>query len=251
MRLGRQLILLSLLCNFLLVLSSNGMFREYIRKWPHCTNIRCFRHDKLTKVQELCMASPECDGFSFKTGRSRGSGCLKKNCRPDYVKGYGSGTHDYYRKYMFREYKRKWPHCTNIRCFWNSKLKDLQQRCMASPKCNGFSFSTGRSRGWGCLKKNCRPDHVNGYGYTSHDYYSKDKYLKKYVSKWPHCTNLGRCFKNMMLHSAKRVCIANRRCDGFSFTHNAVRGRGCYKTKCRHDRVKGYGYRGYDYYKKL
>jgi len=256
MRLCGHLILLSLLCNFQLVLSFDGMFREYTRKWPHCTNIVCFNNKKLTLVKEWCMASPECNGVSFSTGRSTGSGCLKKNCWPDYVKGYGFRTHDYYRKYMFRVYTRKWPHCTNIRCFSNNNLKDVQQWCMATSACDGVSFSTGRSKGSGCLKKDCQPDNVNGYGFSTHDYYRKDpkdtqnKYRRKYRNKWPHCTNLGACFNNIPLSYAQNVCATKRGCDGFSFSNRGT-GKGCFKTNCGVDSVKGYGYGSYDYYEKL
>jgi len=250
----------------------SGMFRKYIGKWPHCTNIRCFKANKLSEVAAKCMASRRCHGFSFSTRRSIGSGCLKKNCRPDNVAGYGSKSHDYYVKYdtaptkptapptsmptnrvpalkrgIIREYIGKWPHCTNLRCFGKTLLSKVRGMCMASPMCDGFSFS--RTTGSGCLKKNCQPDNVNGYGLKTHDYYRKSGMFRKYIGKWPHCTNI-RCFKANKLSEVAAKCMASRRCHGFSFSTRRSIGSGCLKKNCRPDNVAGYGSKSHDYYVK-
>lgn len=78
--------------------------------------------------------------------------------------------------------------------------------------------------GWGCLKK-CGDKEFGGYGANSHDYWEKPepeykpKYGRKYVKKWPHCSNLGACMaNNTAIKKAEELCDRQAACTGFSFT---------------------------------
>lgn len=76
------------------------------------------------------------------------------------------------------------------------------------------------------------------------------EFFLKYVSKWPHCTNLE-CFGDTPLDDAKDFCLSSSDCDGFSFSHNSSVGGGCYKKSCDPDDVNGYGTNSHDYYVKM
>ena len=82
------------------------MLPHYLRwygRWPHCNNISCGR-GTLKEFKEKCSEKPNCDGFSWTKGRnsnsSRGSGCLKYNCKPaqEGRNGFGRGSHGYWLK---------------------------------------------------------------------------------------------------------------------------------------------------------
>lgn len=71
---------------------------RYSKKWPHCNNDPgCFNTQPLENAKAACIATSSCDGFSWTTGASSGSGCYKGSCDPDDSwNGYGYDTHDYY-----------------------------------------------------------------------------------------------------------------------------------------------------------
>lgn len=73
-------------------------------------------------------------------------------------------------------YTKQWPHCDHIDevgCLAGSRT-DLEEECNKHESCTGFSFSTGSTEGWGCLKNCGSDDSFNGYGYGSHDYWMKN-----------------------------------------------------------------------------
>eukprot|EP00933_Yihiella_yeosuensis_P061036 TRINITY_DN63855_c0_g1_i1.p1 TRINITY_DN63855_c0_g1~~TRINITY_DN63855_c0_g1_i1.p1 ORF type:complete len:284 (-),score=40.55 TRINITY_DN63855_c0_g1_i1:130-981(-) len=57
----------------------------------------------------------------------------------------------------------------------------------------------------------------------------------KFEKSWPHCADLRPCFSFVDLEDAKRTCLGDPQCDGFSFSEKTIRsgkGDGCYKTNC-------------------
>lgn len=82
-------------------------------------------------------------------------------------------SHNFY----FQKYVAMWPHCdgpANNVCFdGDTTLADAEAMCNDNVECVGFSFETMADVGWGCLKLNCYPEEIGGYGYDSHDYYEK------------------------------------------------------------------------------
>jgi hypothetical protein len=76
------------------------------------------------------------------------------------------------------KYYNIWPHCSNIKCYSNIRLRDMKKICNRNGNCHGFSWTRGRNRDWqrggGCLKKYCmgRPWR-RGYGRGSHGYYER------------------------------------------------------------------------------
>lgn len=66
--------------------------------------------------------------------------------------------------------------------------------------------------------------------------------------KWPQCEDFGPCFAYADLEEAKATCLANERCDGFSFSAGAIgggRGSGCYKTACRAEAPRTWSRQGF------
>jgi len=231
------------------------MFLKYLAMWPHCSNIACFDSTDVSDAVDYCLSSPQCDGFSFTTNAFTGSGCYKKNCRPDDVKGYGVASHDYYEKIemkMTMKYVDMWPHCTNLECFSSTYVTDAEDICLSDVDCDGFSFKANADHGSGCYKQKCIPDDVKGYGSVTHGYYEKifSGHYQKYVAMWPHCTNIN-CFSSVTLAEAEDFCMSSPECDGFSFKHNSDIGTGCYKRDCHPDDVKDYGSSTHDYYEKF
>jgi len=77
------------------------------------------------------------------------------------------------------KYKKRWPHCQNIKCLTGS-LEHFKSQCLNYGHCNGFSFTrirnhkyTGSTRGNGCLKQKCVNDGNRGFGHGSHGYWIK------------------------------------------------------------------------------
>lgn len=71
----------------------------------------------------------------------------------------------------FMKYNKKWPHCTNLKCMTNSR-DEFEAACDRYSECTGFSFTTGATSGYGCLKK-CGNQEFGGYGRKTYDYWTK------------------------------------------------------------------------------
>merc|ERR1712032_116585 len=74
-------------------------------------------------------------------------------------------------------------------------------------------------------------------------------FVKKYTKKYPHCTNLGKCYNNAPRTTLEKACKADKLCTGFSFTTGKTTGHGCLK-KCGAKEFGGYGTGAYDYFAK-
>ena len=74
---------------------------------------------------------------------------------------------------------------------------------------------------------------------------------KKYTGKWPNCKNI-RCFNGVTLLEARRECLSNPSCNGFSVAGGIIQGpvNGCYKTSCKEDSWNGYESGPDDYWAK-
>jgi len=87
-----------------------------------------------------------------------------------------------------KKYSKKWPHCTNIKCLFGN-LALLEAACTKHHRCNGFSYTAGRTSGGnGCLKMKCGSKHgasfVGGFGRKTHDYWEKHTdYWKKALAR--------------------------------------------------------------------
>jgi len=89
--------------------------------------------------------------------------------------------------------------------------------------------------------------------------------VQKYRRAWPiRCLNLwadvaaaddphAACFSYVNLEDAKTACLANRACDGFSFSADLIDGgygSGCYKTACRSDGGGELGFGTFGYWER-
>lgn len=166
-----------------------------------------------------------------------------------------------------KKYTKKWPHCHNLGgCFSRSTaLETAERMCNAQQLCTGFSFETGVTRGWGCLKK-CGANEFGGYGANSHDYWMKPKfsdwdYEIKYERKWPHCRNVdnqGGLFQATVTEASEWCELNNKKCSGFcrqtTFrTKIEVRSTTYYKScfvNSRRVEFNGYGTGAWDYWAK-
>ena len=78
-------------------------YLRWYSRWPHCNNITC-GSGTLKDFKQKCADKKNCDGFSWTKGRnnnnSRGSGCLKYNCKlsQEARNGFGFGSHGYWSK---------------------------------------------------------------------------------------------------------------------------------------------------------
>lgn len=80
---------------------SDQMVRRYSRMWPQCSDLRCFSHVELQEARAVCLATPECDGFSFSVatmGGGFGSGCYKASCPNASARAFGRGSHGFWEK---------------------------------------------------------------------------------------------------------------------------------------------------------
>jgi len=80
---------------------SDEMVRRYSRMWPHCDDLRCFSHVELQEARAVCLATPECDGFSFSSATMDGgfgSGCYKASCPNSSSRDFGRGSHGFWEK---------------------------------------------------------------------------------------------------------------------------------------------------------
>jgi len=76
------------------------------------------------------------------------------------------------------KYKKKWPNCEDIECLTAKSVDDMEELCNKHSDCTGFSFPTGQTSGFGCLKK-CGEKEFGGYGINSHDYWERGCASKK------------------------------------------------------------------------
>merc|ERR1711988_83700 len=85
-----------------------------------------------------------------------------------------------------KKFSKKWPHCHNIQCLYGPLTK-FKHACAKNHRCDGFSFSAGKTRhGNGCLKMKCGINAMseNGFGRKTHDYYARySTYWKKVLHK--------------------------------------------------------------------
>jgi len=75
----------------------SGFYKKYNKKWPHCSNLKCFNLSPRQALEKECAKRNDCTGFSFVNGQSTGHGCLKK-CGGNEFGGYGAGGYDYWAK---------------------------------------------------------------------------------------------------------------------------------------------------------
>ena len=82
---------------------------KYTDRWPHCYNLGAACRMTLANCKARCLASPQCNGFSWQTSGMRGvhtpdldgqvgSGYLKQRCVNDGNRGFGRSTHGYFEK---------------------------------------------------------------------------------------------------------------------------------------------------------
>jgi len=127
------------------------MVLKYTTRWPHCTNLRCFANTKMKDAVKTCRLNKKCDGFSFTRTRlygGKGGGCYKKNCKVDKVRGFGKGSHGYFKK-MVKAATAKCKHILVKYPVWgykNSRGVDL------SPYTKGLKWI-------GCVGNGCRGSH--------------------------------------------------------------------------------------------
>lgn len=87
----------------------------------------------------------------------------------------------FFRQRMVLEHVKAWPICDNLGpCFVFAELEEAQERCLAEPGCDGFSFSAATvrgGRGSGCYKTRCRKEEGSwsgrGFGRGTHGYWAK------------------------------------------------------------------------------
>merc|ERR1712070_437739 len=90
-----------------------GMVRRHTQAWPLCANLwsnvsadadpqqPCFSYLSLEAAKEECLASDDCDGFSFSKGSidgGHGSGCYKTDCGAHADVGLAYGPYGYWEK---------------------------------------------------------------------------------------------------------------------------------------------------------
>ena len=177
---------------------------------------------------------------------------------------------------MYRiKYPGKWPHCENIRCHSSVSILEMQTECDQEWDCNGFSFDQNGTLGSvsdgalrsGCLKS-CAGRQYGGFGAGDADYWApsddevavpsgqtaardaprSNKYRRKYVSMWPHCSNI-QCLAEQTLEEMQSDCDRVEQCTGFTFMHNVTFGEGCLKD-CGGREYGGYGEGDSDYWSK-
>jgi hypothetical protein len=71
-----------------------------------------------------------------------------------------------------KKYSKKWPHCSNIECPGTFSKASYEAMCNNFKTCTGFSFTAGKDKGKGCLKK-CGKKEFNGFGLNTYDYWVK------------------------------------------------------------------------------
>jgi len=134
----------------------------------------------VNNYKKICLANPKCTCFNSngwvkyitkpktqwsKWTNNKSLGLYVKTCAKQPPKPACS---------FEAKYIKRWPHCKNIKCTPNSTTKaSMEAMCRSYSDCTGFSFSTGASKGWGCLKK-CGSREFGGFGATTHDYWAKD-----------------------------------------------------------------------------
>ena len=182
----------------------SGSNYNYIRNFFYRNRWRFMRSDKYYKPvnrgNNPRYKLPECNGDCDRNSDCKGGNiCLQKSytrsrnylrvpgCKTtkfSRVRGSTRSltTHDWCinpkKTEMRLKYYSAWPHCSNIRCHSNIRLKTMKRLCNRDGMCHGFSWTKGRNRDWqkggGCLKKYClgKPGR-RGYGRGSHGYYER------------------------------------------------------------------------------